>query len=430
MTTWTMEVDCPVVARTPTDASCFFGFHDLCPWNPWNAELAVLRVPKGLDRLPDGSDVAEVCVWDPATDSLRPVASTRAWNYQQGARMRWLRDGTLLFNVLEHGEARARIIDEDGTVRNTLPMAVAVLSPDETLAVSPSFGRLARYWRAYGYAGATAPHLDDPCPDDDGLWIMDMRSGERRLFFSIATLASVGVHANAGAQHFVSHPLFNREGTRIAFLHRFFSADGALFTRMFCCRVDGSELKLLASEKVSHFDWIDEDTLIVWSRFAPAGLGRLRAGGHLNLPGVRSLVHLARKAHGGLKAALLSEYYHVIPVDHPEQRRKVAAEVLHEDGHPMMHPSFNLMVSDTYPDAAGLLHLFLYDFDRDAQVSVGHFRHGVTASDTDLKCDLHPRWDRHGERVAVDTCEDGVRRLAIVDVRPALAGLGHVAGAA
>ncbi|NER08170.1 MAG: hypothetical protein F6K17_39325, partial [Okeania sp. SIO3C4] len=86
-----INIPCPEVARTPDDAMHFFGFHDLCPWDPQDKNLLVLRVAdKEMLRMPTAQDEAQVCVWDPATGSVIPVGATTAWNWQQGARQQWL----------------------------------------------------------------------------------------------------------------------------------------------------------------------------------------------------------------------------------------------------------------------------------------------------------------------------------------------------
>jgi hypothetical protein len=90
-----------------------------------------------------------------------------------------------------------------------------------------------------------------------------------------------------------------------------------------------------------------------------------------------------------------------------------------------MHPHLKIMVSDTYPDADNLLHLYLYSFDRDIRVNLISFGHDVTSTDEGLRCDLHPRWNRAGNKISVDVCEAGIRRMAIIDVRPALEGLSN-----
>ena len=77
---------CPVIAETPLAAAHFFGFHDVCPWDPTNQCLAILRVDRALRRVPDGTDRAEVCLWEPDSGDMTAIGETHAWNWQQGAR--------------------------------------------------------------------------------------------------------------------------------------------------------------------------------------------------------------------------------------------------------------------------------------------------------------------------------------------------------
>jgi len=44
------------------------------------------------------------------------------------------------------------------------------------------------------------------------------------------------------------------------------------------------------------------------------------------------------------------------------------------------------------------------------------FEHNPRSHDTDVKCDLHPRWNRSERLIAVDTCEAGLRQVRVLDV--------------
>jgi len=65
--------------------------------------------------------------------------------------------------------------------------------------------------------------------------------------------------------------------------------------------------------------------------------------------------------------------------------------------------------------------LMLFDLDDDRRVDIGRYRSDLTVGDGDMKCDLHPRWDRSGRRVSVDSSRAGIRQNLIIDVTPALA---------
>ena len=416
------DIACPVVAATPTRGAHFFGFHDVTPWAPANDRLAVLRVDPTLRRLPDGDDVAEVCVWRPDAGSVEAVGETRAWNFQMGARVQWLPDGRLIWNTLEKGRLGAEILDTESGVRRRLDFAVGAISPDGSEAVGPHFGRLARHWPAYGVAGAVAPGVDMPAPAEDGLWHLDLQSGAVRLLLSIADVTAFRRRSTpAEIPHFVTHPLYSPSGTRIAFIHRFLTADGSTYSRLLVCGRDGGDLTLLAEEKVSHFCWRDDDTLLVWCRRMPAALAAARRHGLLALPLVRPVLRRLRALSGGAKQRLANEHYFLIGVDPSSPRRVVGAGTLPVDGHPMFAADRRHFVTDTYPDSDGLQQLMICDCETGARIDIGRFLADAAVGEGDIKCDLHPRWDRSSRMVCVDTSRAGIRQCAIVDAAPALA---------
>ena len=409
---------CPVIAETPTSAAHFFGFHDLCPWDPSNQRLAVLRVDPALRRVPDGGDVAELCLWEPASGDVVPIAETRAWNWQQGARAQWVPGAgrRLAYNVLESGRLAAVVHDLDNGGSNTLSFTISAIAPDGRTSLSPHFARLARYWPAYGCPGSTAPGIDTPAPDDDGLWRVDIESGRAELVVSVAQAAAVGGGATAtGAFHFVTHPSFSPSGRRMCFLHRYFTADRALYSRLVVGRPDGAGLVVVAEEKVSHFDWRDDDTILVWTRSVPAGLSAARRSGLLAAAPLRPLVRLARKLRPGLKQMMLGECYTLIGLTEPASKTPLGKGLLERDGHPMYSDDRRWILTDTYPDGDGVQTLILYDAARDRRIDIGRFASNSGTDDSDAKCDLHPRWDRSQRLICVDSTDRGIRQCLIVD---------------
>jgi hypothetical protein len=105
------------------------------------------------------------------------------------------------------------------------------------------------------------------------------------------------------------------------------------------------------------------------------------------------------------------------------KKERVAADAILVDGHLCIHPGGLMFVGDTYPGADNLLQLFLYSFETRRRVNICRFTHGARYKDGGLRCDLHPRWNRVGTKIAADICEAGVRRLAIVDATKAMEAL-------
>ena len=245
---------------------------------------------------------------------------------------------------------------------------------------------------------------------------MDMETGAVELLVSIADAAALGGGKPTDAAiHFVTHASFSPTGRRICFMHRFFTADGALYSRLVVGAPDGTGLAVVAEEKVSHFDWRDDDTLLAWTRSVPGGLAAARRSGLLAAAPLRPLIRLARKLRPGIKQMMLGESYVLIDVTAPKQKKPVGKGVLERDGHPMYSADRRWILTDTYPDSERMLTLILYDTETGGRIDIGRFRSDPSVDDSDVKCDLHPRWDRSERLICVDSTDRGVRQCLIID---------------
>jgi hypothetical protein len=407
-----------VLVRTPLSANHFAGFNDICPWDGDDKSIVLLRYPKGLLRVPDGKDVAEVCVWDVEGGRVLPVGTTTAWNYQQGARCRWLDTGRILYNDLLNGDPCARVVSRSGALLQTLTHGVYALSADGTTAVSPSFGRLGRYYPGYGYPSAGAPSIDSAHPNDDGIWLIDIRSNSTRLLFSLEQLSNLTQFPRQ-AKQFVSHMLFNPSGTHFLFGHSFITSDGAKFSRLLVASATDGDLQCVGSEITSHPCWCDDETIVMWARYSSA-LSSLRRRNALRHPALQFLIKLARRWQGKSRNFVLREGLYVVNTAPAVARKRIGHATITENGHFSCHPKATIILGDTYADKHNLLHLYLYDIEHDVKVELRAFDHGVATRDGAQRCDLHPRWNRQGSNVAVDACEAGTRYVAIVDARQGL----------
>ena len=428
------------------DGQYFFGYFDRSPYRPeprpdGSAPLLAHRV-NFLDRFPSATDHADLGLIDPDTRAFEPIARSHAWNWQQGSHVQWLKDPAdpsrpirIIFNDRRNTQAVSVVIDESGQEQRVLPRPIVAISRDGARGACVEMGRLTRLRREYGLPGIDDPNPGEASPADDGLRVMDLASGSDTLVASMAELASFGVEVKITQHQHVNHALFNPSGTRLCFMHRFERDDGIMHSRLFTVGVDGTGLRLLFEGLVSHYDWLDDGTILAWA----GRRGLLGGGTEQSKSPLAAALTLARK---GLKPVyyalgkprflmnkILKDAYHAIPDAEPSEAAVFAKGELITDGHCTLSPRSGWVLTDGYPDSRGRQPLYLAKLragtgsnagpEAEAVYEIGRFptpRH----LDGEIRVDLHPRFDPGGSRVCIDSAMDGRRRMYELDITPVL----------
>jgi len=112
-----------------------------------------------------------------------------------------------------------------------------------------------------------------------------------------------------------------------------------------------------------------------------------------------------------------SIHYHLYEDSDNGSVEVIGRDLLTENGHMSFSPvDTRWLLSDTYPDSrTNTRILFLYDMHEDVRYDIGEFY-----ASPDLKkenrCDLHPRWNRNGRAVCIDSVHEDARRMYVIDV--------------
>ena len=223
----------------------FFGYYDKCPWDATGRYVLALETGFS-DRPPGPEDNAAVGMVDPAESGRWiPLAETVAWNWQQGAMLQWLpadAERLIIYNARQGHRFVSVVRDVQSGATRTLPRLVYAVSRDGRSALTLNFSRLHHCRPGYGYAGLPDPGLDHPAPEEDGIWWMDLETGQSRQIVSLGTVAALDpLPSMGGAKHWFNHLQFNTDDSRFVFLHRWRGTD-IFRTRMFTARPDGSEM--------------------------------------------------------------------------------------------------------------------------------------------------------------------------------------------
>lgn len=84
------------------------------------------------------------------------------------------------------------------------------------------------------------------------------------------------------------------------------------------------------------------------------------------------------------------------------------------DGHCSYSPDGRYILYDSYPDSQKRRHLYLYDLRSRQKFCPGSlYSH---PGDVEVRCDLHPRWNRAGDAISLDSTHEGARHIYEVDL--------------
>lgn len=426
----------------------FFGFHDLIAFNKSDDKILSLEVDV-INHPPLPGEKARVGYVNLSNHDFVSLGTTNAFNYPQGARQQWISDEMFIVNNQIGEKWGADIYDVSlGCKIDSFEATCHSLSKDGKKAFGLNYSRLYRLG-GYGYTGIDDFSVDENIPLDDGIYITDLVSKETKLLVSIMDVASCGEELNTikDCQHYLTHICVSPNNLRLAFLHRFILPDGGLRTRLMTIGIDGTGLRCLAEGFLSHFDWKDSDTLFIYGRLNTA-VDNLRTCAIFNSPvfsdlakNVKKIIRpFFRKSMSGKMSFMLIED------SLNGEIKKVAEGIITSDGHPMFSPiNNNLIICDTYPSEDKCRELFLYDFKLNKKMEIGRFRmldelvdesmsdqyllgvepnvlrnvvspYALGFTRSGLHCDLHPRWNFSGTKIAFDSIHEGTRQIYVCKV--------------
>lgn len=367
----------PVVYSLPEE-HVFFGYYDLQQLSPGGDKLLVTTVPR---KAVTGRDSARLRWVDVVSGQFHDIAATRAWCWQQGSRLRWhptLPD-TVLYNDVEGDRYVCRVFDLHKGIIQTLPRALYDITPDGRFGLSLNYSRLQRLRPGYGYDALPDATAGQRVPQEEGIFLVDLQSGQQRLAVSLEQLAALDRSVGDGT-NYVNHISVAPDGSRFLFFHLWIPASGQRWDgRLYTARIDGSELQCVEREFIpSHYCWDGSDRLLITS-----------------------------VGFGGAPS-----YYYSYDLT-AGTRRQVPGKQLVQDGHPSILTEDGQFLSDTYPMEGAMQKLFT------AQLPTGQCQPICQVySDPRLfdekRCDLHPRATPEGDVITFDTTFRGGKRSMVL----------------
>jgi hypothetical protein len=404
----------PVWCVTPELRGCIHRFFDTSPISPSGRYLAVFQLPFE-DRQPEPGEAGTIALVDLETGDTRAVAQTCGWEPQMGANLNWGgSDHELFFNDVDTATwqpfswkldpltgARARM---EGTLYHA--------SPDGRWLISANMTTMRRTQPGYGVRvpDETVRRNIGPA-EDDGFYLTDTSTGKRRLFVSIAEILAeanppVLIDDPARYEIYGFHSKFNPQGDWLMVSLRWFPVRDEPVFNMF---------------KINHgavrFAWITMP-LTGSPKHCAVGPEQWEKGGHHGTwfpDGQRISMNLN----------IDREVLRFVQVNRDGSGLGKMFEDVTGSGHPTVHPGAKHLITDTYTSEKtafgdGTIPLRWVDLATGEEQMLVRINTAQPCTDSVLRVDPHPAWDRTWRYVTFNAFVDGTRKVFIADLRDVL----------
>lgn len=367
---------------TPNDGmEYFFGYYDKSPWDATDRYMLCLRA-KSTHKNTAPKNPAEILLFDTEdNNSYRVLGKTYTWNVQQGCMLQWLGPNytdEILYNDFRNGQYCSVILNIKTNKERILSMPVYSVSNDGSFALTLDFSRLHRLRPVYGYSNLPDSFKKEKCPDRPCIWRVDLGASDVTPILKYTDFAAFEPRVEMnGAEHKVNHIMVNPSGDRFMVLHRWLKGSNK-YTRLVTVNSDGTEMYNLSDDNMtSHCYWKNGTEILAYAHKKKEGNG----------------YYLMKDKTSGYK------------------------NVFHElttDGHPSYSPDGSMVVTDTYPDRARVARVYCVDKNQINTIAkvFAPFKY-----DNDVRCDLHPRWNRAGDKICIDSVFESKRELYVVKLK-------------
>jgi hypothetical protein len=361
----------------------WFSFYDLHQFDPTNRYALGMEVDfEG--RSPKPEDTIKIGIIDLKNDyEWAEIGTTTAWSWQLGCRLQWLPGSSdeVLWNERKDNHYVCRIYNVKTGESRMLPRPVYSVSPDGQKAYTYDFERVG--FRGYGYDGIEAAYKDKAAPEETGVYLMDMNTGESELIISLARISALREPdpypaEKYGILYFVQGE-WNPSGERFMVFSRRSREKrnwrGTLGTIVFTSDDKGEDI-MRVDRDLSHYLWRDDTSMLFW----------------------------------------VKDGYYVYKDDGMASRTLLFNA---PNGHQTYLPGNEWLITDTYPDKKTTIkQLYLFHIPTKSFVPLARLKTPEPyPRSTEFRNDLHPRISRDGRKIIVDSVHGGQgRQMYILDI--------------
>lgn len=335
------------------------------------------------DRIPTDQDTAVLGLLNIVTKEFEPIATTTAWNFQQGCMAHWLAsspDSLVIYNDIRNGKYVSIIVNVHTKKEiKQFERPVSAVAPNGKEAISLNFSRLSITRKAYGYGGeGQDPQADVQLPDNDGLFHMDLTNGRSKLIVPITAVQKFMHEYSDEDLVYFNHTLISRDGSKVFWLSRTLPN---WQTTSLTANIDGSNIQKCFPDGWggSHFDWLNGDELMITAKYNA------------------------------------EQHAHILFTPGQRNYKRLGKGLLDYDGHGTFSPNGKWMITDTYPSKNREQKIYLMDMETESVLPIGRFKQPKEFQQG-WRCDIHCRWSPNGDMVGFNSTHTGSRQVYIMKI--------------
>jgi hypothetical protein len=369
----------PIKTISLPNEHIFFSYYDFQQFSQ-NSNLLLGMVAPNINTTPKSKTSLKVGFFNlnQQKPEFQQIGSTTTWCWQMGCRLQWYpsrSNSQVIYNKLVDGQYGCVIQDiqsKKSIKRFNRP--IYTVSPEGKWGLSVTFSRLQRFRPGYGYNTFPDASINDPAPSEDGIWRIDLETGNEKLLFSIEDIVKLGSNeVLRNTHHYLNHLQFNLEGKLFLFFHCVHSKDNSRKVRLMTSDISGKNIKIL-NNGASHCTWKNNSHILDGS----------------------------------------SRGYHLFDIN-SGNKEIVGKDILKVDGHPTYLPGKDWIITDTYPDRYGEQSLLLYNYKTN-NLKILYKEFIPLEFQGETRCDFHPRVSHSGQYVCIDTVVNRKRAMKVFDI--------------
>jgi hypothetical protein len=348
----------------------FFGYYDITPFQGNNIiylECTSLGAP------------AKIILNNLDGNKRKQIGETRAWNTQQGCRLRWMPNSNniISFNDFIDNNYVNRIINISTGEEKRLNYPLYDISRDGKFGLTLNFERLGVLRPGYGYTNRSYDSTGNL--DSESIDIINLSSGDKRKLITYADISRfLGENICDFSFNYINHLSFSPNGKKFLFFWIKNIANWAEVSLLVYDIPLGIVKVYERDLRVSHYTWLDNDTILC-------------------------------TATSGKPPHISTQYY---IYKEGQQRRVYGGELLNRDGHPSAYNE-HIILSDTYPDKYLYQELFLYDRLKNKKKRLVYSYSKPVVSE-ELRTDMHPRFNENNSIICYDANVSGYRHIYLL----------------